>query len=130
MAEHANATLIRRGFAAFNTGDVQTLAEIIAVDAVQHMPGDNPFSGDHKGRDTILAMYGKIAEMTEGTYQASLESVYCNDHRAVAIYTGTATRGSRSLEEHHALAFEILDGRAIDMDDLMLDGQADDDFWR
>jgi ketosteroid isomerase-like protein len=129
MAEHENVTLIRRGFAAFNAGDVKTLTEIIAVDALQHMPGDNPLSGDHKGRDSILAMYGKIAELTEGSYQATLEAVYANDNRAIAIYRGTATRGSRTLEERHALAFEIMDGRAVDLDDLPLDGNVDDSFW-
>jgi ketosteroid isomerase-like protein len=129
MAEHPNVALIRKGFAAFNAGDVETLTEVIAKDALQHMPGNNRFSGDHKGRDSILAMYGKIAELTEGSYQAVLEAVYANDHRAVAIYRGKATRGSRTLEEHHALTFEIMDGRAVDMDDVPLDGKVDDAFW-
>jgi ketosteroid isomerase-like protein len=129
MAEHANVTLIRRGFAAFNAGDVTALSDIIALDAVQHMPGDNRFSGDHKGRDSILAMYGQIAELTDASFQARLEDVYANDHRAVAIYRSQATRGSRRLDERHALAFEILDGRAIDIDDLVVDGNVDDAFW-
>jgi ketosteroid isomerase-like protein len=129
MAEHANVTLIRRGFAAFNAGDIATLSEIIAADAVQHMPGKNRFSGDHKGRDDILAMYGQIGEVTGGTYQAELEAVYANDHRAVAIYRGRATRDSRQLDERMALTFEIMDGRAIDMDDVPLDGVVDDAFW-
>jgi ketosteroid isomerase-like protein len=129
MAEHPNVTLIRRGFAAFNSGDVATLSEIIATDCVQHMPGNSKLSGDHKGRDSILSMYGQIAEMTSGSYRAELTDVYANDHRAIAVYRGTATRGSRSIEERHALTFELLDGRAIDMDDLPLDGTVDDAFW-
>jgi ketosteroid isomerase-like protein len=129
MAEHPNVALIRRGFAAFNTGDVATLTEVIAADAVQHMAGDNQFSGDHKGRDNILAMYGAIAELTGGTYQATLESVYANDHRAIAIYRSTGSRGSETLDVRQALAFEIMDGRAVDLDELPLDGQEHDAFW-
>jgi uncharacterized protein len=129
MAEHPNATLIRRGFAAFNTGDIATLTEIIAVDARQHMPGHNRFSGEHKGRDDILAMYAETAKETEGTFRAELECVYANDHRAVAIYHGTATRHGRKLDERNALCFEIMDGKAIDLDDISLDGITDDAFW-
>jgi uncharacterized protein len=129
MAEHPNVALIRRGFAAFNAGDVATLTEVLAVDAVQHMPGNNPLSGDYKGRDSILAMYGQIAELTGGTYQATLEDVYANDHRAIAIYRGKATRNGRTIEERNALAFEIMDGRAVDLEDMTLNGEVDDAFW-
>lgn len=129
MAEHPNAALIRRGFAAFNTGDVATLTEVIAGDAIQHMPGRNRFTGDHKGIESILAMYGQVAETTGGTYQANLEEVYANDHRVVAIYRSQATRGSRHLDERHALVFEIMDGRVVDLDDTTLDGKVDDAFW-
>jgi ketosteroid isomerase-like protein len=129
MVEHPNATLVRKGFVAFNAGDIATLTTIIAADASQHMPGHNRFSGDHKGRDEILAMYGQIAEQTGGTFQAVLEDVYANDHRAVAIYRGIGTRNNRTVEERHALCFEILDGRAIEMDDISLNGVTDDAFW-
>lgn len=129
MTEHPNATLIRRGFTAFNSGDIVTLTELIAVDARQHVPGHNPFSGEHKGRDDILAMYGRLAEETAGTMRAELEEVYANDHRVIAIYRNTATRAGRKLDERHALCFEIMDGRAIDMDEIALDGITDDAFW-
>ena len=130
MAEHPNVTLIRKGFAAFNSGDLATLTDLLAVDCVQHMVGDGPLSGDYKGRDAIFEMYGKIAELSEGTYRAELTDVYANDHRCVALYTGTATRNGRSVTERHALTFEMIDSKAIDIDDLPLDGIQDDDFWR
>ncbi|MBV9485810.1 MAG: nuclear transport factor 2 family protein [Frankiaceae bacterium] len=130
MAEHPNVTLIRRGFAAFNSGDVATLTELIAKDCVQHMPGQNVFSGEHKGQEAILAMYGQIAELTEGSYRADLTEVYANDHRCIALYTGTATRNERSVTERHALTFELIDGKAIDIDDVPLDGVVDDSFWQ
>jgi ketosteroid isomerase-like protein len=129
MAEHPNVTLIRRGFAAFNTGDMATLTEIIATDCVQHMPGNNRFSGEHKGRDDMLAMYGQMAELTGGQFAAELEDVYANDHRVVAIYRAKGTRNSRTINERHALCFELLDGKAIDLDDIALDGKVDDEFW-
>src|SRR6059058_3380382 len=83
MSEHPNVELIRRGFAAFNEGDLATLRQIIAKDAVQHMPGHNRLSGEHKGVDDILTMYGQMAQLTAGDFRAELEEVYANDHRAV-----------------------------------------------
>jgi len=129
MAEHPNVTLVRRGFEAFNAGDIATLTEMIATDAIQHMPGDNQLSGEHKGRDSILAMYGQMAELTNGTLRVDLEHVYANDHRAVAVYRAHGTRHGRMVEEKHALVFEIMDGKSIDMDDIALEGRVDDAFW-
>ena len=93
------------------------------------MPGNNRFSGDHKGLENILGMYGSIAEETGGTFSATVESIYANDHGAVAIYRAQATRGSRQLDQPSALVFQIMDGRAVDMDEMPLDGEADDTFW-
>jgi hypothetical protein len=129
MSEHENVALIRSGFAAFNEGDVVTLSQIIAKDAVHHLPGHNRFSGEHKGIDDILTMYGEMAQLTGGDFRAELEEVYANDHRAVAIYRAQGTRGSKRMDERNALCFEILDGKAVDLDEIALDGVVNDDFW-
>ena len=84
--------LVRRGFQAFNTGDVETLSGIFADDAVQVMGGNNLLRGEHKGREAILSMYGRLAEHTGGTFQAGLQMVVANDSTAVAIYRGANGR--------------------------------------
>ena len=70
MAEHPDVTLVKRGYEAFNSADIATLTELIADDAVQTMVGDNLVSGEFKGRDNILGMYGKLGELTNGTYRS------------------------------------------------------------
>jgi uncharacterized protein len=62
-----NVALIRKGFEAFNKGDVATLSTVLSADCVHHMPGSNRFSGDHKGRDNMLKMYGELGALTNGT---------------------------------------------------------------
>lgn len=124
-----NVGLIRRGFEAFNSGDGATLSELLTNDCVQHMPGNNRFSGDHKGRDNILAMYGEMAELTGGTMQAELTDVYASDHGAVALYTARATRNGKTVDEKHALVFHLVDGKAVDIDNVPLNGEVDDAFW-
>jgi ketosteroid isomerase-like protein len=124
-----NVTLIRKGFEAFNNGDVATLSEIMASDCVQHMPGNNRFSGDHKGRDSILAMYGEMGNLTGGTMQAVLGEVYATDHSAIALYTATASRNGKSIAEKYALAFQLVDGKVVELEDTPLNGEVDDAFW-
>jgi uncharacterized protein len=129
MAEHPNQALVRRGFEAFNKGDMDTLTQIIADDAVQMMPGNNQFSGEHKGRDNILAMYGRLMEETGGTFKADLETVYANDHNAVGIYHATAERKGKKLDERVALLFEIVNGKAVRLTDIPEDAAVEDKFF-
>jgi uncharacterized protein len=42
MAEHPNATLIRKGYAAFATGDMATLDALFANDVVWTVAGQGP----------------------------------------------------------------------------------------
>lgn len=129
MSEHSNATLIRKGYAAFSAGDVATLTELIAPDAVQHMPGSNMFSGDHHGIENILGMYGRLAQETGGTFKVDLEEVYANDDTVVTIYHATGDRGGEHLDERHALVFTMREGRAVDLNDIAADADAGDKFW-
>lgn len=129
MAEHPNAVVIRDGFEMFNRADIEGLTGLIAADAVQRMPGNNVVSGEHKGRDAILAMYGKLGEMTAGTFRAVPEQVYANDDRVVVIYHGTAERGAKRLDTRRAIVFEMQGGKITGLDDISSDTAVDDDFF-
>ena len=61
---------------AFNTGDVDTLMRLFASDVVQHVPGDGPMAGTYKGPEAVLGYYGKLSEMTDGTFRAHLVDVH------------------------------------------------------
>jgi ketosteroid isomerase-like protein len=129
MAQHPNIALVRGGFDAFNRGDLEHLSKILATDCVQHMGGSNRFSGDHKGRDNILSMYGELGAETDGTFRATLERVYANNHRAVATFRSSATRKGKKLDQQTTLVFEITGGKITDMDELAIDAEVDDAFW-
>jgi ketosteroid isomerase-like protein len=55
MGSEDNANMVRRGHAAFSTGDMAALSELFAGDAVWHVPGSGSLSGAKHGRDAILA---------------------------------------------------------------------------
>ena len=59
---HPNEDLVRRGYAAFSTGDIATLTELFADDLVWHVGGRSPITGDYKGKEAVLGFFAQLAE--------------------------------------------------------------------
>jgi uncharacterized protein len=130
MAEHPDVTLVKRGYEAFNAADVDTLTELIADDAVQTMVGNNLVSGEFKGRDSILGMYGKIAELTNGTYSVAVEQTFTDGNgTVVVVHRQTAERNGKRLDNRQALVFRIVGGKVVSLTDTSDDVAIDDDFY-
>lgn len=72
---------------------------------------------------------GEMGELTGGTMQAVLSDVYASDHGAVALYTAKAARNGKTVNDKFALVFQLMDGKAMDIDDVPLDGEVNDAFW-
>ena len=130
MAEHPDITLIRKGYEAFNNADVAALSELIAADAVQHMVGDNLVSGDHKGLENILGMYGKLAELTNGTYGVDVESMFTDGNgKVVVVHRQRGERNGKQLSTRQALIFTVVAGKVVDLLDTTEDIAAEDAFF-
>jgi ketosteroid isomerase-like protein len=87
MAEHPNAALIRAGYEAFAAGDMGKVGELLSPDIVWHAPGSNPLSGDQVGVEAVLANFGKLFELTAGTFGQEIHDVVANDDHVVALVT-------------------------------------------
>lgn len=130
MAEHPDVTLIKRGYEAFSKGDLSTLREIIAEDAVHSVPGTSEIAGDHKGIDAILAMYGKLAEMTGGAFSVTPDH-FLTDGKGtvVSVHRDHAERGGKTLDGRAALVFRIEHGQVVSILETVDDIEAQDAFW-
>lgn len=130
MAEHPNEAQVRRGYAAFSTGDMATLAEILSPDVVHKVAGNNLVSGEYKGRDEVFAYYGRLMELTGGTLHVELLSATAQgDDKVVARHRGTATRGGKTIDTTDTIVFTIVDGIAVELDQTSDDQAAEDAFW-
>src|SRR5947199_9086840 len=109
MTEHPNATLIRRGYDAFRTGDMSVFQTVLADDVVEHQPTGNFLAGDYKGRDAVLGFYGRLFQETGGTFKIDLERVLVNENRVVTVHRTTAERNGRALDCRTSLVFELVD---------------------
>lgn len=128
--DDAAMALVRRGYAAFNSQDVDTLRTIFATDVVQHVPGHGPLAGTYKSVDAVLGYYGKLAELTDGTFRAHLIDVLGDGlGHVVAIHQTSATRNGVSRTSRGSIVFSVVAGRATDLLEVHADLPGDDAFF-
>jgi uncharacterized protein len=126
---HPNEDVIRRGYEAFNTGDMDTLRELFDPDIVWHVPGRNAISGDHRGPDAVLGFFGKVFEITGGTFRADLHDVTANDEHAAALHVARGQSQGKTLEDNNVVAFHVHDGKIVEAWHYFEDQYANDEFW-
>lgn len=125
-----NAELVKRGYAAFNSGDMKTLMELFDENASWHTPGKSPIAGDRKGREAVFSQFGHYGGDTNGTFKANLQNVYTTeDGRVVGVHHNTAERNGKSLDVWCCLVFEIKNGKVVDGRECFYDLYAWDQFW-
>jgi ketosteroid isomerase-like protein len=127
---HSNEEIVRQGYKAFGEGDMDTLRSLFAPDAVHSATGNNPLSGEYKGVDDILAYYGKLFELSDGTFAAELKSTKAEgDDTVVATHRDKARRGGKTLDQDETLTFTISGGKFTRLVENHSDQAAYDAFW-
>ena len=130
MTEHPNIDRARRGYAAFGSGDLATLSELIADDAVWHAQGVGPLSGDYHGRDQVFGFFGRLAEETGGTFRLDVHDILANDEHTAVLATLTASRNGKSIEVPVVnVSHNDRDGKITEFWTSTTDPQAGLDFW-
>jgi uncharacterized protein len=120
---------IRRGYKAFGEGDTDAFRAIYTPDVVHSQPGSNQTSGDYKGIDDVLALYGKLAELSGGTIAVELKSVDTSGDKVIAVHLTKAERGSKTLEADETIEFTFTGDKISRLDLTSADQAAEDTFW-
>jgi ketosteroid isomerase-like protein len=108
MGEHPNATRIRQMFAAFRSGDVATIRDLIPEDAMWHFPGRRgQLAGTHRGREAIFTFLLSVQALSQGTFRFDLVDVVANDVTAVALFHGHAERNGKTLDNPTCLRMRL-----------------------
>jgi ketosteroid isomerase-like protein len=129
MAEDRYLALVRKGYEAFNAGDITTLASLMSHDVIQHVPGASQLAGDYKGIDAVLTYYGRLGELTDNTFRADLIEVHGDGHgHAVAVHQITATRNGVTRVSRGSIVFTFLGDKITDLLELHADLAGDDAF--
>jgi ketosteroid isomerase-like protein len=130
VASSENVEAVRRGYAAFNTADVDTLIQLLDENATWKTPGRGFLAGTAVGRDAVLAQFGRYGGETNGTFRPNLRCLTSDDEgRVIAMHRSMGERNGKQLDVDCLIVFELKDGRLMSGAEYFSDLYAWDAFW-
>jgi ketosteroid isomerase-like protein len=129
MADHPNAELFRRGYTAFQQGDLDTVRSLFDPSIVWHIAGNNHYSGDHIGVDNVLALFGSNFQETNGTFKVEPHDILANDKHAVAISTVSGEKDGKKLNDRYTHVVHISNGKVTESWIFGEHQDKVDEFW-
>ena len=128
MSAQTNAEVMRKGYDAFSRGDMDALRnELFTPDIVWHQGGRNQTSGDYRGTDAVLGLFGKLFQLTDGTFQVEVHDVLASEEHAVVLARVRARRAGKTIEHgqySHVCHFQdgkLSEAWIVDVDPYELD---------
>ena len=129
MDEHPNVELLRKGYEAYGSGDLEAIDALFDDEIVWHVAGRGPISGEYHGKQEVFGFFGKIMELSGGTAKLEIHDVLANDEHGVVLLTSTASREDREFAGTDVHVFHIRDGKVVEFWDSPVDQYAVDEFW-
>ena len=126
---HPNADLLNKGYDAFDKGDLDTVRGLFADDIVFHVTGNSQLAGDYRGIDEVFGFFGKLVELSGGTFKIERHAVLADDEHATVLSTSSAEREGKSLSAKTVDVFHLADGKVIETWTIAEDQAAEDEFW-
>ncbi|UKA64688.1 nuclear transport factor 2 family protein [Arthrobacter sp. FW306-04-A] len=129
MGATENVELVRRGYEAFNAGDLATLSELFAEDAVWYAAGSGVLSGTKQGRDAILAYFGELGARSQGSFHATVEDIVGGENHTVGLQQSHAESDGKVLDVATAISFVLRDGKVVEGREYFEETAKADEFW-
>jgi ketosteroid isomerase-like protein len=129
VTEHPNLQVMRRTLDAFGSGDVATLAQVFSKDVVWRVPGKSVLAKDYKGQEEVFGFFGRLMELTNGTFRVQSLDILANDTGGVFVDRLTAERNGRTLDVRLLLHVAITRGQVVEGIDHFHQEHLWDAFW-
>ena len=120
---------MRGGYAAFSSGDLDTVRALFDENIEWHIPGQSAISGDYHGVDAVFGFFGRIFELSGGTFTVELHDLLANDEHAVGLVTLRAERTGKTLEAKEVHVWTVSDGKSKEFWGTPYDVRAQEEFW-
>ena len=130
MDQLADADVARAMYGALDGKHAAAVAVFLDDASMLHVSGDSGLAGDYQGRDAILALLGRMAELTGGTLRCGVSSSVVRPGDTVVLQGPVlAEREGRTLDTVVNVAVTVAGRllREIWLDHV--DQPAFDDFW-
>ncbi|GKQ35967.1 nuclear transport factor 2 family protein [Streptomyces sp. A012304] len=125
------ALRIARQYAdAVSAKDFAAVTGLFAEDIVWHQPGDNRFSGTHRGAAAIGEMFGGMMTVTDGTFELESAMEPMANGALVAVPVRFSARRDGVEMGMHGVDLLRIEGERIAEVWLFSAGQqGEDEFW-
>jgi ketosteroid isomerase-like protein len=124
-----NAAAVRRGYQAFQTGDVAILQQLFAPDLKWHVSGRSRMAGTFEGAEAVLRNFGELASETGGTFGVQVHDVLASDDHVVVLASFSADRAGKHVEGNYCHVCHLSAGRITESWIVDEDPYAVDEFW-
>jgi ketosteroid isomerase-like protein len=124
-----NADSVRRGYAAFQRGDLEALRELFSPDIRWHTNGRNLTAGTTEGVDATLERFRQLAIETGGTFRVEIHDLLASEEHVVVLASVSADRGGRHLVGNYAHVFHLSGGKVTECWVVNDDPYAQDEFF-
>ena len=125
-----NIDIAKTYIKAVQTGDQATLGSLISPEVIWHQPGNNQFSGTHRGMAAVGPMLGKMMEVSKGTFAITRADHYMSNGDWVAITIEFAGQVNGIQHKQPGVDLNRIEGGKIVEVRLFSSDQAQEDaFW-
>ena len=126
---HPNEDLLRRGYEAFGSGDINTVLALLDADIAWHAGGSNQTSGDYRGHQEVMGYLGKLMELSGGSFHLDIHDIVANDTHGVALVITHGERDGQTMAVRAANIWHLADGKATEFWAFAEDQAAIDKFF-
>ena len=88
-----------------------------------------PLAGDYQGVAQVMAMFGKLHELSGGTVQHELHDVLASNDHVVVLATLRAQRAGKQLQLNVVHVIHAANGKATEVWTSSSDPAAAAEFW-
>lgn len=127
---HPQVVRTREFLDALARGEPEHLAAFFADDVMWHVAGATPLSGDHLGRDGLVAYFARDREEGIGALRREPATIIANDRHVAVFARVRGERGGRRLDVELAEMLAVgADGLWAEYWALVDDQRSVDAFW-
>ena len=126
---HLNEDLLRTGYEAFATGDIDTVLSVFSHDIAWHVGGSNQTSGEYHGHQEVMGFFVKLMELSGGSFRLEVHDILANDTHGAVLATGYGERDGQKLAAREVNIWHLADGKATEFWTYAEDQAATDRFF-
>jgi ketosteroid isomerase-like protein len=131
--EHPNEQLIRafhdRQNQFYAGGEQESVGAMLTDDVIWHVPGQSAIANEYRGRDDVLHHFLRRRELSDATFQITVNGVLADDERAVILATGECRRRGEPFQWRTVAIFRVAEHRIAECWVLPYDQSLFDHIW-